>query len=874
MAETKTVPTLDRWLLDYDRIHIEQTKRGEDQRTQVAVSIHRRFRGVSMSDRIGRFIPGGTGMWRGDDPEDLDGVDLKTINITKPTIKMNQSALCSAHIDIDNEAANKEFALEGAANVADGITEYLDGHEDHWSDKLVSRMVQTMQTGYGVFVRTRHNPHKKSQEVVSQEWEDQEDTIPGEYACHCGAGGVFEGDETDQVKCPECGDMAEVVKAPEQATIPKPGQAQSFNPGDNETSVSSCFEHRIDERKSQGGNIREAKWFEHHYLVTDTELQREFGNFDFGAKASEWCYALKWKWALETGDDVFRTNTWGSFQSSDANSRRERRDWYLLPEEYSERIEPADYELKDSNGNVVFSIKRGEKLIDKCPKGFKFSIVNDKIAPCWEEIDFRDEWSYACWTPDAHSFWGQPLVELLQIQDDWNTLYTIDIQHRERNSINQIVYNSMMFDADAWEQDLVPTNQGYDQSQGLDFYFKQLQAVPMQEAVTGLKFLFDILPYVGGAPPEAIGVDPPGDDNYHAQLLRKQSTMGQLQPPGASLAECKVSVFRNHFKIAQNTWPIERFEYIKTRFGEEWKPDDIEAFIQCNLDRDITTDYVEGSEVPTSRIEKIIDMEQAIQKFIDAGVPPPKEILRQYFELKGLDYDLGGMEADERLADVRYRTIKKSVEMLKGQVSSQPVITVDPMSGQPIPGPSMLTMQVMSYPQMTVKEGENHQVHIDYYVAQEKAIMAQEMPDMELVECLDEMIVKHKQAMAGGMQEETAMQVIGQQPAMQAAQSMQPGQPDPQAQADAQAQQAQADAENQANQEQLKAQNQAQLTAGQQEHDAAMSAMQIAHEQTKMDKEHAHQAEMKAMELQSKERQAKTQSQQKAKQAKSKPKAA
>jgi hypothetical protein len=44
----------------------------------------------------------------------------------------------------------------------------------------------------------------------------------------------------------------------------------------------------------------------------------------------------------------------------------------------------------------------------------------------------------------------------IQVQDDWNTL-TIDVRHRERNSLNQITYNRLLYDADSWERDLVPT---------------------------------------------------------------------------------------------------------------------------------------------------------------------------------------------------------------------------------------------------------------------------------------------------------------------------------------------------------------------------------------------------------------------------------
>lgn len=851
------------WLKNFAKEKFELGRRGEIGRTQNTVALIRRFRGASLSDRVGRFIPGGSGYWRGDMDGDLEGVDLKCINIIKPGVTLNMATLSSARIAITNEATNKEPSLRGAANVANGVAAYLDDNDDHWSGDLASRVCQTIQIGYGVFLQSRHNPKKQAEYVETEEWEDQEDTLPGEYSCTCGAGGSFNNDldeGVEQVKCSECGEMGEVVKSPEKTTIPKPGKRDRFNPGDNETSVSSCLEHRVDERNSQAGNLRKAEWFEHHYLVTEEELAADFPCFNFGAESADWSYPLKWKWALETGDDVFSYN----YQSDEFRRRRERRDIYLRPEQYAFRIEPEDWQLRDGQGEVIFEVKRGERLIDKHPEGFCFSMIAEQIAPYWRKVDFRDEWSYCCFMPDAHSFWGQPLVELLQIQDDWNTLYTIDMQHRERNSLNQLVYDRMAFDADDWNHDIVPSSEGWTLQTGdkLEHHWSQLNATPMTEAVSGMQFLFQILPYVGGAPPEAIGADPPGaqKDNYSAQLLRKQSAVGKLQPASESIANCKVRWFRNHLRIAQATWPEERFEYIRTRFGEEWKEDDIEAFLNCNIDRDLDTFFVEGSEIPSSFIERRMDLEQVIRTYMEAGMPPPERLLGQYFDLLGLDYDVGGIESDERLADARYETIKTGLEQLKGTLSEQPTVTVDPMSGQPVEGPSPLVQAVMSHPQLKVLPKEKHQVSIDFYVAREIAIMAQEMPDMPLIDCLEEMIKRHEMKGVEQVQTDTAAEIAGQAPAMAAAQQMAPpeeAQPDP-------AQEAEAEASLEAQKQEAEAAK----AAEERDFQAADKQAQREHEVTMKEREFGHQAQMEQLRILSSERTAAMQVKEKSKQSK------
>lgn len=855
---------LGEWLKHLAKEKFELSKRGEDVRTQVTVSLHRRFRGASLSDRVGRFIPGGTGLWRGDQDGDLDGIDLKCVNIVKPGIRMGMSALASARVAVNNEAANKNPTLRGAANVADGICEYLDEHPDHWSDMLENRYCQMIQTGYGAFVRARHNPKKTAEYAETQEWEEVEDTIPGEFACACGESGVIEdaSEGAETTTCPACGREAEIMKAPSKEMVPKPGRPERFSPGDNETTVSSCLEHRVDERNSQGGDLNRAQWFEHHYLTTEEELECEFPGFNFGAESADWSYPLKWKWALETGDDVFSYN----YQANEFRRRRERRDIYLLPEEYAGRIEPEDWKLVDGQGKVVFEVKKGEVLKEKLPEGFMYSLVGEQLAPAWREVDFREEWAYGCFVPDAHSFWGQPLVELIQIQDDWNTLYTIDLQHRERNSLNQLAYYRDAFDMDDWNHDLVPSAEGWTLPDGKSMadYWSQLKATPMSEAVTGLEFLFRILPYVGGAPPEAIGVEPPGaqKDNYSAQLLRKQSMLGQLQPAGASKAACKVAVYRNHMRIAQKTWPEERFEYIRTRFGEEWKDDDIRAFLECNIDRDIITEFVEGSETPTSLVDRIIKIESAIQRYLEAQMPPPDQLVRQWYDLNNIDYDAGRVESDERLANARYNTIKQGLAELSGSLSPEPTVSIDPMSGQPMPGPSELVMAVMSHPQLRVLPKEMHQVGIEFYVSRETAIMAQDMPDMPLIDCLEEMIRRHEMKGVEDAQTQNAMGVAAQAPMMQAAQAMQAGQgeaaPDPAQEAAMQAQL-----------EQQKQDALMQQQAEQRDFEAMNAEAGRAHELTKQERDHAHQAQMEQLKLLSSERTAQMQSREKAKQQKS-----
>jgi hypothetical protein len=291
--------------------------------------------------------------------------------------------------------------------------------------------------------------------------------------------------------------------------------------------------------------------------------------------------------------------------------------------------------------------------------------------------------------------------------------------------------------------------------------------------------------------------------------------------------------------------------------------------MEANIDRDVVTSFVEGSEIPTSLIERRIDMETVINKYIEIKMAPPPALVKQYLDLLGIDYDIGGMEADERLAEARYEKIREGIHVLGQQgLSPEPTITMDPQSGQQIPGPSPLCQAVLSHPGLQVKQRENHQTHIDFYVAKEKALMAQDMPDMALIECLDGMMDRHDAGGVAHTQDTNAQEVAGQAPIVAAQAAMQGGgeetpQPDPAQEAEAQAALDAAEGER---------------DAAENDEDRAFKAAdaqaQRAHEITLLDKKNAHDSAMETLKLKSQERMAETQAKAAAAQAKQKQKQA
>jgi hypothetical protein len=187
---------------------------------------------------------------------------------------------------------------------------------------------------------------------------------------------------------------------------------------------------------------------------------------------------------------------------------------------------------------------------------------------------------------------------------------------------------------------------------------------------------------------------------------------------------------------------------------------------------------------------------------------------------------------------------------------------MDPMTGQPIEGPSPLIQAVMSHPQLRVLPKETHSVSINFYVARQTALMAKQMPDMTLVDCLSEMIRRHEAGGVEDAQTQNAMGIAAEAPLRQAAEEMAPeaeAQPDPAAEAEAQAS--------------LEAQKQeadAAQKAEDRDFQAADKQSQREHERSMKEAEFAHQAQMEQLRILSAERTAQMTAKEKAAQSKEK----
>lgn len=749
---TKAQLPVPEHLLEFARSILRKTDLSEKARAYTSVTLRRRFRGVSKTDLFGLF-DAQSGGWIGDNGE-MENFDLYSFQIVKSVIRANLSAMIQAKVECTIEArAKKDPGLAGAAAVAKGIYQYINNHPDYWSNNFASQTQQQVQTDYGCFVHTHHDPDADSRFTLKvQEYADQPQEQPGKYVCaHCATEGPMfteqMGKATDDgtMPCLKCGETAEIESYPEMSDVPNFQTEQEYPAGNTVQDVVSSYQIRIDEKNTKNGNLRKARWMEHHFLEEEDDLQARVPYFELPAPM-EWSFPLKWEHCLETGTDLYLKSWTGD--GLDSNDRRphEVRRIYMQPSQYRHYVAPADYDMDrgdgqvalNREGNPMLSIKAGQKLIDIYPNGFWYEVANDQLLPSAEACSLLDEWAYMYYMNDSASFHGQPASELNELARAADNFWTIVVQHLESSSIATTVADRNYFDLEAFEHQLSLTKEGKHIEVGDDIkrHFAQVQPPPMNGAMQGVEFIQSIVGRVAGPEPAMVGQQQPGVA-YATVALQREQSLGQLTTALHSMAECKAAVTTQHLKIAQRTRPDEWFQHIRTMYGEEWKDQDIQAFLDCDVDLDLEVGYKETSVQPQSLVQRelklravIMDMAE-IAKLIEKPELITPELLAQYGDVSGIQFDIADTEADQRLADIRYRKIRSRLAEKENSGLTEDALVAEVMND-----PLLLT----------ILPRENHEVATEFLTDHAVAQLGEEMPDYALVKCCLELIKRYEDA--------------------------------------------------------------------------------------------------------------------------------
>jgi hypothetical protein len=710
--------------------------------------------------------------------------------------------------------------------VANGVAVH---NSDYWSNNFVSQTQQQIQTDYGCFVHTYHDPDAESPiKLKLQDWANQPQEQPGNYVCaHCGAEGPLFSEQMGQatddgtMPCIKCGETAEIETLPEMADVPQFQSTQEYPAGNTIQDVISAYQIRVDERKTKNGNIRKARWLDHHYLMEEDDLQAEVPYFEL-TTPMEWSFPTKWEHCLETGSDLYLKPWSANLMSDGRRPQHEVRRIYMRPEWYRHYVAPQDYDMDrgdgqmalNREGNPMLSIKAGQKLIDIYPDGFWYLVANDQLLPSADACNLLDEWAYMYYMNDSASFHGQPASELNELARAADNFWTIVVQHLESSSISTLVADRNFFNLEDFEKQLALTREGKHIETGDDInrHFGSVTPPPMNGAMQGIEFIRGIVGDVGGPQPAMVGDAQPGVA-YATVALQREQSLGQLTTALQSMAECKASVVVQHLKLAQRTRPDEWFQHIRTLYGEEWKDQDIQAFLDCDVDLDLDVGYKETSVQPQSIVQREMKLRAVIMDLanIAKAIGKPElltpELLAQYGEVSGIEFDIADTASEERLTDIRYRKIQK-------------LLAEKQDDGLP---EDALVAEVMADPLFIPLPREDHLVAIEWLTDHSIALLGEDHPNFALVKCCLALIKLHEEAGVKQAQTDDANALEGKAPSAAAALAAS------QAQGAAAGQAAQAKAQADDQMKQMELQAKAEQLRQQQQHDAIQSEAERQH---------------------------------------------
>ena len=736
-----------------------QCKHQEHLLTNCSVRLRKLYRNLNDSDRYGWFSPV-SGNW-----QDVDASQLYTTNIVTKTIRTNTSAMQTANVKIDiAPRIQKDTQGEMAAQVARVLLEQKDRLQ--WTDFLEQSIAMEQQLGPGVFIKTFYDKTQKRQHKVPQ-WETQDYEDDGILVCTvCEAQSTFNGEVPEIPVCPNCGGMAEVEQMPTTHEIEIPTGFEEFSTGDTATKLYPFFEFRIDDLNTQGGNIKEAKWFEHHYYQSVDELQLQYPDSKDAIKSqiSDVSYPLKWQRALKrnyASPSVVQTDS--------VIDETEVRDIYLTPSMYLNHKFIEDFELKNTKGEERFSVKAGKTLGEAkyegkecdCPPVICVRLINTTIIDIFVS-DFREEFQYVSFLSNPSAFWGLFLYDIVSLQDIITHVLSIQVYHIRRNAITRLVYNRNSFDPEEFDKDRIPTKQTLPPDIPISSQFGVVPALTMNgEPMQMFMTMLETLSSVALTTPAMEGQAQPNEP-YAAQALQKQSSLGLLAPAERSKAQAKVGWAKQQLKLIQEYWTEEDTEEM-LNLNPDWTEDFIMAFVKCELDRDLNINYKQGTEIPQSLIEREIKLQNMLNQLMalggvaDGTLAPPdaiKTVLNELFQSSGLDIDVGDSESNLRLAQSRF---DKLTQMLQGMPPTEDVQQMQ-----------LVAQEILQLPIFQPLKVEDYKSIADFYADKQRNEAAKDNPNWMLITCLQGMIMQEQQAAMMADQEAMAQQMEAAQPMMDA----------------------------------------------------------------------------------------------------------
>lgn len=641
---------------------------------EMSVTIHRRARGLTISDQYGGYGTRTTtqGQWLDYDP-DQDGGPVHPINIVNQAISTNKNACLQSNVAIEVNSRNASAKHKQIALRWQRVADYLD--METWDEATRNFIFDATQKDGTLLVRSY--PKEKSSQSVPQV--GQSNLGLAVYHCpECKAPGITQAEMPEesegmaemQVPCTKCGTPVDAVAKSISSLSLNEGEVPVY---DIETELIPFYNFTIDTYGAKIKGIQGAKWLQVQKLTDRMELETRYPHMQF-AGAQNWCYPLRCDYALASADWSY-LNGWGINRGTWEFDRMEERSIHLHEDAYSNYRAPADYEFINAKGKRTFTIKKDQSIKDAWNAlypdqditGFKFVWSDERVLevcdPEVEEVDFRKTFSDVHWSRESGTYLSSPFYSIVTIQDDITLLNTLHTNIVSRNAWNPVYYNSLIFDKADFAQEYIGSKNAALGPDG-DIQKTAMQlpvATPSPHLQTQLTFLWEIKDSVTAVTPAMRG-EQQRDTPYAAQRQQLEQSYGNLTSVLKSFAQCKTSTFKQQANLCKQRWTLEQFQRVGSMFGEPWGEEEVEEMCAIDFDQDLRISYRSGSEMPQSNLSKEMKFFGALQQlmpFVEAfpqllGSDKLTQILQKIDEYGDFDFDLTGLEVNELLAQKRF----------------------------------------------------------------------------------------------------------------------------------------------------------------------------------------------------------------------------
>lgn len=645
----------------------KESRSAAETRAMLSMTLLRRQRGATRLDRVG-FWKTDTGTFH----LPANAAKLWSFNIVAPAARGIVGAAQSATNTLRVKPANAK--AKGADRVAQGLAKHFERHL--WNNNFRQLCFYSALLGYGYFTRLDWDEAGDGETYTTLETTPQTLTQAGRACCpSCGAETHTEeiplmddaggpGSTLQTIQCRQCG---------EDAIVPPDEGAQNITwqqitgtakrQGAIERTRYSAIQVRVDET-AKGADLKRAEWLILDTLERRGDLEEQHPQHGFTSPAA-WPKTLKWLRELETGHNQAR--------AGDSSAELQEDDLfpvqyvYLSPKRYRLYTFSAPFQQAAQADFPALDIPAQARALDVFPQGLCAKVENEKVVAV-RPASIAQEWGYGGYGIDPETFWMTPNHGLAEQQRAVNTLWTNHIsQTLQRRAA--IVIREGALGAEDFERGLIKVPNDYEDGLPVSQLAHNFQSgSSFASDTTLLSFILNQQEEQSGSYRVAQGVSQP-NETLGAVQLQAGNSQKQLKPILQSEAVCKCAAFSRYLSLVQQHWSEEQFQSVREEFGEEWRREDLEAFLErdesgkytLNVWKHFVTEVEPGTDAPTSDYEQTLALTNLLNLAGPLAVPggpvPPealREILVKLSDLTRSGIDLGREGAQEDLEAARW----------------------------------------------------------------------------------------------------------------------------------------------------------------------------------------------------------------------------